>query len=70
LTLNFVFLADRIDFYRDSEELPQTIYLQNWEYTQAFQGLTLPKMSFYFGEVVIDEPIEDPNDTTVDLYYQ
>jgi hypothetical protein len=29
LTLNFVFLADRIDFYRDSEELPQTIYLQN-----------------------------------------
>ncbi|MCU9932434.1 hypothetical protein NWQ33_00385 [Mycoplasmopsis cynos] len=31
--------------------------------TQAFQGITLPNNAFKFGELVIDEPIEDPIDT-------
>ncbi|APJ38509.1 hypothetical protein [Mycoplasmopsis pullorum] len=39
------------------------VLFQNFEKTQAFQGITLPKNSFRFGELVIDEPIEDPNDS-------
>ncbi|AKF41030.1 hypothetical protein AAW50_01070 [Mycoplasmopsis canis] len=39
------------------------ILFQNFEKTQAFQGITLPDNSFRFGELVIDEPIEDPIDT-------
>lgn len=39
------------------------ILFQNFEKTQAFQGITLPNNSFRFGELVIDEPIEDPVDT-------
>lgn len=40
----------------------RAIYFANWENTQSFQGITLPKMSFYWGEFVVDEPIEDPNE--------
>ncbi|VEU64413.1 hypothetical protein [Mycoplasmopsis cynos] len=39
------------------------ILFQNFEKTQAFQGITLPNNAFKFGELVIDEPIEDPIDT-------
>lgn len=38
------------------------IYFANWENIQSFQGLTLPKTTFLWGELVIDEPVEDPKD--------
>lgn len=41
----------------------RAIYFQNWEKIQAFQGLTLQSPSFRFGELVIDEPLEDVQDT-------
>lgn len=39
------------------------IFFENWESIQAFQGITLKKSDFRFGEIVIDEPIEDPTDS-------
>lgn len=39
------------------------IHFANWENVQSFQGLTLPATSMYFGELVIDEPQEDPGDS-------
>ncbi|WP_029608920.1 hypothetical protein [Mycoplasma simbae] len=41
----------------------RAIFFQNWEKIQAFQGLTLSKPTFYFGELVVDEPIEDVSDS-------
>ncbi|WP_235732229.1 hypothetical protein [Mycoplasmopsis felifaucium] len=41
----------------------RAIYFQNWEKIQAFQGLTLQNPLFRFGELVIDEPLEDTADT-------
>ncbi|VEU75959.1 hypothetical protein [Mycoplasmopsis columboralis] len=38
------------------------IYFHNWENVQSLQGVTLPQTSFFWGEFVIDEPIEDPRD--------
>ncbi|MDD7893535.1 hypothetical protein PUW87_01110 [Metamycoplasma hyosynoviae] len=42
----------------------RAIYFENFEKIQAFQGITLKNNDFLFGELVIDEPIEDPADTT------
>ncbi|MHA3802111.1 hypothetical protein [Mycoplasma sp. VS30B] len=36
------------------------VFFQNFEKIQAFQGVTLQNSNFYFGELVLDEPIEDP----------
>ncbi|MBZ4203398.1 hypothetical protein [Mycoplasma tauri] len=41
----------------------RAIYFQNWEKIQAFQGFTLKNKNFRFGELVIDEPLEDISDT-------
>ncbi|QIW62517.1 hypothetical protein [Mycoplasmopsis gallinacea] len=46
----------------------RAVLFQNFEKTQAFQGLTLIKNDFRFGEVVIDEPIEDPVDSKLSAY--
>ncbi|VEU58400.1 hypothetical protein [Mycoplasmopsis gallinacea] len=46
----------------------RAVLFQNFEKTQAFQGLTLTKNDFRFGEVVIDEPIEDPVDSKLSAY--
>ncbi|UZW64358.1 MarR family transcriptional regulator [Mycoplasmopsis synoviae] len=43
------------------------IYFANWENIQSFQGLTLPKTTFLWGELVIDEPVEDPKDADLNL---
>lgn len=37
----------------------RALFFQNWEKIQAFQGLTLAQRNFRFGELVIDEPLED-----------
>lgn len=42
----------------------RAIYFENFEKIQAFQGITLKNSNFLFGELVLDEPIEDPNDTS------
>ncbi|AWX69701.1 hypothetical protein [[Mycoplasma] anseris] len=39
------------------------ILFENWESMQAFQGITLKQNDFFWGELVIDEPIEDPSDS-------
>lgn len=41
----------------------RAIYFQNWENIQSFQGFTLRKTNFRFGELIIDEPLEDTNGT-------
>lgn len=41
----------------------RAIYFENFEKIQAFQGITLKNNNFLFGELVLDEPIEDPSDT-------
>ncbi|WP_416754779.1 hypothetical protein ACM0JF_01010 [Mycoplasma sp. 654] len=45
--------------YNDGGE-GRKIFFQNFEKIQAFQGVTLQNSNFYFGELVLDEPIEDP----------
>ncbi|QKX37548.1 hypothetical protein HU155_00285 [Metamycoplasma hominis] len=40
----------------------RAIYFQNWEKIQGFQGFTLKNANFRFGELVIDEPLEDTSD--------
>ncbi|WP_027120067.1 hypothetical protein [[Mycoplasma] testudinis] len=52
--------------YNDGGE-GRAIFFQNWESVQAFQGITLKKQNHRFGELVIDEPIEDPSDTKTHL---
>ncbi|MBN0919678.1 hypothetical protein [[Mycoplasma] gypis] len=47
----------------EDEGQGRAIYFQNWEKIQAFQGLTLKKPIFRFGELVIDEPLEDSSDS-------
>lgn len=47
----------------DDNGLDRAIYFQNWEKIQAFQGFTLKNSNFRFGELVIDEPLEDTADT-------
>ncbi|MDD7894297.1 hypothetical protein [Metamycoplasma hyosynoviae] len=43
--------------------IDRAIYFQNWEKIQAFQGFTLKNSNFRFGELVIDEPLEDTADS-------
>ena len=45
----------------------QKICFCNWEDIQSFQGLTLDVYGFYFGELVIDEPIENEKTTLLNL---
>lgn len=47
----------------DDNGLDRAIYFQNWEKIQAFQGFTLKNSKFRFGELVIDEPLEDTADS-------
>lgn len=47
----------------DDNGLDRAIYFQNWEKIQAFQGFTLKNSNFRFGELVIDEPLEDTADS-------
>ena len=47
----------------DDGGLGRAIYFENFEKIQAFQGITLKNNNFLFGELVLDEPIEDPSDT-------
>ncbi|WP_027120699.1 hypothetical protein [Mycoplasmopsis lipofaciens] len=47
----------------DDGGLGRAIYFENFEKIQAFQGITLKNNDFLFGELVLDEPIEDPADT-------
>ncbi|WP_444704929.1 hypothetical protein ACT1UH_02970 [Mycoplasma sp. 332] len=47
----------------DDGGLDRAIYFQNWEKIQAFQGFTLKNSNFRFGELVIDEPLEDTSDS-------
>ena len=47
----------------DDSGLDRAIYFQNWEKIQAFQGFTLKNSKFRFGELVIDEPLEDTADS-------
>lgn len=56
--------------YNDGGE-GRAIFFENFEKVQSFQGITLRKNFFRFGELVIDEPIEDPtvyNKNSEDLY--
>lgn len=52
----------------------RAIFFQNWQKIQAFQGFTLKDVNFRFGELVIDEPLEDTSETNklphelIDLY--
>lgn len=48
----------------DDGGLGRAIYFENFEKIQAFQGITLKNNNFLFGELVLDEPIEDPADTS------
>lgn len=48
----------------DDGGLGRAIYFENFEKIQAFQGITLKNNNFLFGELVLDEPIEDPNDAS------
>ncbi|WP_373590271.1 hypothetical protein [Metamycoplasma equirhinis] len=48
----------------DDGGLGRAIYFENFEKIQAFQGITLKNNNFLFGELVLDEPIEDPSDTS------
>ncbi|MEA4276183.1 hypothetical protein [Mycoplasma sp. 21DD0573] len=59
-----VFTQDAI-YWSDGTDTKTSrkILFQNFEKIQAFQGITLPKADYYFGELVIDEPIEDPENT-------
>ncbi|WP_036452803.1 hypothetical protein [Mycoplasma buteonis] len=59
---------DAVYWNYDDGGMGRAIYFQNFEKTQAFQGITLPKSSFRFGELVIDEPIEDPVDSKKTAY--
>ncbi|WP_412031269.1 hypothetical protein [Metamycoplasma buccale] len=47
----------------DDGGLDRAIYFQNWAKIQAFQGFTLKNPKFRFGELVIDEPLEDVADS-------
>ncbi|WP_406615665.1 hypothetical protein ACJA25_00465 [Mycoplasmopsis hyopharyngis] len=47
----------------DDGGIDRAIYFQNWEKIQAFQGFTLKNSNFRFGELVIDEPLEDTADS-------
>lgn len=40
----------------------RALFFQNWEKIQAFQGFTLAQRNFRFGELVIDEPLEDTDE--------
>lgn len=52
----------------DDGGLGRCVLFENWESIQAFQGITLKNDNFLFGELVIDEPIEDPTDVTKQLH--
>lgn len=54
----------------DDGGLGRAIFFQNWEKIQAFQGFTLPKRNFRFGELVIDEPLEEIDETGISVELQ
>lgn len=57
----FRFYEERIFWDYEDGGKGRGIYFANWENVQSFQGLTLPNQSFCWGEIVVDEPIEDPS---------
>lgn len=60
LISKFIFKSDAIYYNTNPEEikLNKKIKLMNFENVQSFQGLSLPDSRYYWGEIVIDEPIE------------
>lgn len=55
----FTFYQERVFWNYDDGGLGRAIYFMNFENPQSFQGFALEKPSYRFGELVIDEPIED-----------
>ncbi|KUH47517.1 hypothetical protein, partial [Mycoplasmopsis meleagridis] len=64
----FLTYSDAVYWNYDDGGKGRAILFQNWESIQAFQGITLKKRNFFFGEIVIDEPIEDPTDVKKTTY--
>lgn len=61
---NFIYVTNEAAYWKyDDGGIDRAIYFQNWEKIQAFQGFTLKNSNFRFGELVIDEPLEDTADT-------
>lgn len=57
------FYSDAIYWTYEDGGAGRCVLFKNFENTQAFQGITLKNNNFRFGELVIDEPIEDPLET-------
>lgn len=58
----FFYITNAVAYWTyDDGGKDRGIFFANWQNMQSFQGITLQKNNFYFGEIVIDEPIEDPN---------
>lgn len=55
---NFSFSKEKAVFDRGDGNQNYIVWV-NWMNTQKIQGYALPKYLSYFGEVVVDEPIED-----------
>lgn len=61
---NYFYVTNEAAYWKyDDGGLDRAIYFQNWEKIQAFQGFTLKNSNFRFGELVIDEPLEDTADS-------
>lgn len=61
---NYFYVTNEAAYWKfDDNGLDRAIYFQNWEKIQAFQGFTLKNSNFRFGELVIDEPLEDTADS-------
>lgn len=60
----YIYITNEAAYWKfDDGGLDRAIYFQNWEKIQGFQGFTLKSPKFRFGELVIDEPLEDVADT-------
>ncbi|VEU75602.1 Uncharacterised protein [Mycoplasmopsis maculosa] len=60
----FIYITNEAAYWTyDDGGKGRAIYFQNWEKIQAFQGFTLQNPKFRFGELVIDEPLEDASET-------
>ncbi|KDE41893.1 hypothetical protein PUW84_00690 [Metamycoplasma hyosynoviae] len=61
---DYFFVTNEAAYWKyEDGGIDRAIYFQNWEKIQAFQGFTLKNSNFRFGELVIDEPLEDTADT-------
>ncbi|KDE45285.1 hypothetical protein [Metamycoplasma hyosynoviae] len=61
---DYFYVTNEAAYWRyEDGGIDRAIYFQNWEKIQAFQGFTLKNSNFRFGELVIDEPLEDTADS-------